>query len=101
MITWGQAERGDVLANAVAPGFVRTDFNRNATGFRAALINASVRLFGSSPRKGADSPLWVATAPENADLNGRYIDARTDKDGGPRDPAAIADLERRCDEMTA
>jgi NAD(P)-dependent dehydrogenase (short-subunit alcohol dehydrogenase family) len=102
MITWGQAAAAEgtgMTANAVAPGFVRTEFNRNATGLRAAMINLSVRLFGSSPEKGADSPLWAATAAELDGVTGRYFDARTDRDGGPRDPDAIADLERRCAAM--
>lgn len=104
MITWGQAAAAEgtgMTANAVAPGFVRTDLNRNASGMRTSLINMSVRLFGSSPEKGADSPLWAAAATELDGVTGRYLDARTDKDGGPRDPEAIADLERRCAAMIA
>jgi NAD(P)-dependent dehydrogenase (short-subunit alcohol dehydrogenase family) len=89
-----------VTANAAAPGFVRTGFNRNAKGFRAALINMSVRLFAASPTKGADTPLWVATAPELRAVSGKYFTGRTEKDGGFHDQTAIADLERRCAELT-
>lgn len=103
MLTWGQARRladTGVTANAAAPGFVRTGFNRNAKGFRAGLINLSVRLFASSPAKGADTPLWVATAPELRAVTGKYFSGRTEKDGGFHDQTAIADLERRCAELT-
>jgi NAD(P)-dependent dehydrogenase (short-subunit alcohol dehydrogenase family) len=103
MLTWGMAERlagTGVTANAVAPGFVRTGFNRNASGFKAVLITVSARLFGSSPAKGADTPLWAAVAPELRAVSGKYFASRTEKDGGFHDPAAIADLERRCAELT-
>jgi NAD(P)-dependent dehydrogenase (short-subunit alcohol dehydrogenase family) len=99
LLTWAQAADRDITANAVAPGFVRTDLNRHATGLRTAMINIAVRLMGSTPAKGADTPLWAATAPELDGVTGRYFDARTDKDAGPRDPEAVSDLERRCAEL--
>jgi NAD(P)-dependent dehydrogenase (short-subunit alcohol dehydrogenase family) len=101
MLTWGlakQVEGTGVIANAAAPGFVRTEFNRNAHGFMATMINISSRLFAVSPAKGADTPIWVASAPELASSNGKLFDARKEKDGKFREPAPIADLERRCDE---
>ena len=104
MLTWGLAARLDgsgVTANAAAPGFVRTDFNQHAHGFTASMINVMARLFAVTPAKGADTPLWVAAAPELATANGKYFDGRKEKDGKFREPAAIADLERRCDELVA
>jgi NAD(P)-dependent dehydrogenase (short-subunit alcohol dehydrogenase family) len=102
MLTWELAARlagTGVTANAAAPGFVRSDFNRNAHGLRATMINVSARLFAVSPAKGADTPLWVATAPALDGVTGRYFDRRTDKDGGFAEPDTIADLDRRCREM--
>ena len=99
LLTWGLAEDlagTPATANAVSPGFVRTEFNRNATGARAVMINLSARLFGRSPAKGADTPLWAATDPALQGRTGLYLDNRTEKDGGPRDPATIAELRRRC-----
>jgi NAD(P)-dependent dehydrogenase (short-subunit alcohol dehydrogenase family) len=104
MLTWGQAARlegSGVTANAAAPGFVRTEFNRNASGFMAAMIGLSSRLFAVSPAKGADTPIWVASAPELASATGKYFDARQEKDGKFRDPAAIADLEKKCEVYVA
>jgi NAD(P)-dependent dehydrogenase (short-subunit alcohol dehydrogenase family) len=104
MLTWGLADRLDgtgVTVNAAAPGFVRTGFNRHAHGFTATMINIFARLFAVSPAKGADTPLWVATAPELAGVTGRYFDKRREHDGKFREPAAIVDLERRCDAMVA
>lgn len=102
MLTWGMAGRlaeTGITVNAVAPGFVRTGFNRNARGFVAAFIGLSARLFAVSPARGADTPLWAAVAPELAGVTGRYFEKRREKDGGFRDSGAIALLERRCREM--
>ncbi len=102
MLTWGLAERlagTGVIANAAAPGFVRTEFNRNARGFTAAMIGLSSRFFAVSPEKGAETPLYVACAPELAGQSGKFFDGKREKDGRFRDPAAIRDLEERCQRM--
>ncbi|MDQ6898521.1 MAG: SDR family NAD(P)-dependent oxidoreductase [Candidatus Dormibacteraeota bacterium] len=102
MITWGSANRFQgtgVTVNAAAPGFVRTGFNRNARGLRTAFINLSARLFAVSPERGADTPLWVATAQHLEQATGRYFSGRREREGGLRDPDAVAELERRCREL--
>jgi NAD(P)-dependent dehydrogenase (short-subunit alcohol dehydrogenase family) len=104
MLTFGWATElagTAVTVNAIAPGFVRTAFNRNASGARATMINVAVRLFGTTPATGADSPLWAAAAPELASVTGTYIEKRTEKLSDFRDPATIADLQRRCAELTS
>jgi len=103
MLTWGLASRlagTCVTANTAMPGFVRTDFNQNAHGLRATMINLSARLFAVSPEKGADTPLWAAAAPELDDVSGKYFLGRKEKDAKFREPGPIADLERRCHELT-
>ena len=102
MLTWGLAARtlgSGVTANCAEPGFVRTDLNRHATGFRTTMINISARLFGVTPAKGADTPLWVATAPELAAVSGKCFAKRKAKADQFREPAPIADLERACREL--
>ena len=102
MVTWGQAARlagTGVTANVAAPGFVRTGLNRNARGMQVAFINVSAKLFAVSPEKGADTPLWAAVDPSLREVTGKFLAGRRAKDGGYGDPAAVADLERRCDEM--
>lgn len=104
MLTWAQSAAlspAGVTVNAAAPGFVRTDFNQNAKGFVAAMIGLSVRLFGSTPAEGADTPLWAAVAPELAGVTARYFEARKEKDGKFRDPEAIAELQRTLERLTA
>src|SRR5262249_43356420 len=88
-----------ITVNSAAPGFVRTEFNRNARGAQVVMINLSVRLFGRSPARGADTPLWVAAAPELAETTGAYFVDRKAKDSGFHDRGAQAELAARCAEL--
>jgi len=102
MLTWGLATRlggTGVTANTAAPGFVKTDFNQNAHGFRATMINLSVRLFGVSSEKGADTPVWVAAAPELDGVTGKYFAGRKEQEAKTRDLGPIVDLERKCQQL--
>jgi NAD(P)-dependent dehydrogenase (short-subunit alcohol dehydrogenase family) len=101
MLTWAQADKlkATTTVNATAPGFVKSDFNQNAKGFIAVMINISAKLFAVSPAEGADTPLWAAVAPELAGVTSKYYDGRKEKDGAFREQAAITELERRCEEM--
>jgi NAD(P)-dependent dehydrogenase (short-subunit alcohol dehydrogenase family) len=102
MLTRGLAERErEITVNCAAPGFVRTEFNRNASGFVATTINVMARLFGADPAKGAKTPVWVATAPELAGVTGKYFDDAKEKDGKFPSLDAIAELEAYCREVTS
>ena len=103
MLTWWQAKRfagSGVTANAVAPGFVRTDFNQNARGFVATMIGLSAKLFAVTPEKGARTPIWVASAPELAQASGKYYDGMKEKEGKFHDEAAVEELHAICARMT-
>ena len=97
------AERLDpeaVVANAVSPGFVRTELNRGATlPFR--IFFTLVRPLQRSPETGADTPVWAATSPEAAAVTGNYFEKRqpaktnplaSDRDAAERMWAASAEL---------
>jgi NAD(P)-dependent dehydrogenase (short-subunit alcohol dehydrogenase family) len=104
MLTWGLAKRlagSRVTANAVSPGFVKTDFNQSAHGIFAIMIGLSATLFAVSPAEGADTPVWAAAAPELDTASGKYFEGRKEKDGKFRDAGPIAELEQRCDAMIA
>jgi NAD(P)-dependent dehydrogenase (short-subunit alcohol dehydrogenase family) len=102
MLTSAQATRlgaDRITVNAAAPGFVRTGFNRNAHGIRAAMIGAMAKLFAVRADKGAATPLWVATAPELDGVTGKYFDGLAEKDTKFRDAAANLELDRLCTAM--
>ena len=101
MTTWKLAQRLDgsgVAANAVSPGFVKTDFLHNATGFVAAMLRL-ISFLAVTPEKGSATPLWVALAPELAGVNGKYFEDRKEKDGKFRKQAALDELEKLLDKF--
>jgi NAD(P)-dependent dehydrogenase (short-subunit alcohol dehydrogenase family) len=83
-----------VTVNDASPGFVKTNFNRNAHGFVPMMINFSALLMAVSPAEGADTPLWVASAPELEGVTGKYFEKRKEGDPKFRDPVVASELER-------
>ena len=64
-------EGSGVTVNALHPGVIRTrlgDFS-GLTGF----FLRAFKVFWRSPKKGADAPVWLATAPEVEKVNGRFF----------------------------
>jgi NAD(P)-dependent dehydrogenase (short-subunit alcohol dehydrogenase family) len=60
-------------ANAVHPGFVATRFARDGdTGALGALVMPLLRPFALSPAQGAQTSVYVATAPELDGITGGY-----------------------------
>jgi NAD(P)-dependent dehydrogenase (short-subunit alcohol dehydrogenase family) len=104
MVTWGMAEQfaaSKVTLNCAAPGFVKTEFNRNARGFTAMMINFFSALMAVTPEKGAETPLWVAASRELDGQTAKYFDKLEEQDGKFRDAGPIAALLRECERMTA
>ncbi len=102
-MTWTLAGRlvgKGVVANAVSPGFVRTAFLDQATGMVATVLRV-LSPFATPPAKAADTPLWVALAPEWADKTGRYVEARKEKNGGSRRESDLESLDSLLRAMTS
>lgn len=96
MMTWKTAQRlegSGVVVNAAAPGFVKTDFLKNATGVFAGMLRL-MKIFAVTPEKGAATPLWVALAPELASVSGKYFEAHKERDGKFREQVSLDELER-------
>jgi len=104
MVTWALAKRFEgsrVTVNCVAPGFVKTELNRDAHGFIATMINISAKLMAVSPAEGADTPLWAAVSPELTTVTAKYFEKRAEKDGKFHEPGPLSELERALDRMAA
>jgi NAD(P)-dependent dehydrogenase (short-subunit alcohol dehydrogenase family) len=77
----------DVVVNAVHPGLVAHTGLLQETRGPFKLFTDAV---GSTPEKGADSVLWLATAAEAATVNGKFFAKRKQipTPGQGADPAA-------------
>ncbi|MGD0589093.1 MAG: SDR family oxidoreductase [Thermoplasmata archaeon] len=87
-----------VTVNAVHPGFVRSGFGLNNGGGTAFGMRILGVLFGRSPVRGADSVLYVATAPEFVTATGGYYADRKATPGSEtsRDSAQAQRLFEAC-----
>ena len=64
-------EGSGVTVSAVHPGWVGTRFGAN-NGILGGAITGLARLFARTPEKGAETPIWLATALELEAVSGRY-----------------------------
>lgn len=98
-------EGTSVVANCFEPGTVRTQFGGFGSdqGFLLNLVYTLAKPFSSTPEEGADSLVWLATAPEAAALKGEYVSKR--KPAKPNkqalDTALAAQLWTRSEELCA
>ena len=82
-----------VTANCFHPGGVSTGFGANTTGAIKLLVGLASR-FMITPAQGADTLIWLASAPEVAGRTGGYWFKRklTEPSAAARDPVAGAKL---------
>ena len=62
-----------VTANAVHPGGVATRLGTNNPGLLGKVLPLAMRPFFKTPAQGAETSIYVATAPELESTNGRYF----------------------------
>jgi NAD(P)-dependent dehydrogenase (short-subunit alcohol dehydrogenase family) len=78
MLSWAWAERlatQGVTVNAMSPGLINTELNRNASGFFGAVFTLT-KLFAKTPAQGADTAAWLAAAPELAGTTNQFWEKR-------------------------
>jgi NAD(P)-dependent dehydrogenase (short-subunit alcohol dehydrogenase family) len=63
-----------VTVNCFHPGFVATRYGDNAGSLLAVGVRIAKLLFAISPRKGAQTLIWLATSSEVANVTGGYFD---------------------------
>jgi NAD(P)-dependent dehydrogenase (short-subunit alcohol dehydrogenase family) len=81
-----------VTANCFHPGLVASGFNRNNGALMSGVMTLA-RPFSRSPRKGAETLVWLVDSPQVGDESGGYfVDMRR---ATPSRPAMDADAARR------
>lgn len=94
MLSWAWHDRlagAGVTVNAMSPGLVATDFNRSAAGFFKFMFKV-MRPFSRTPEKGADTVVWLASAPELAGESGGFYEDRKRRPCKFNEPAGVAAL---------
>lgn len=98
MLTWALADQlrdQPVVANALCPGFMKTELGRGAPkSFRILLM--LLRPLQSSPERGAETAVWLATSPEAAKLTNQFFVKRSPVPCKFRDPVACETLWHLC-----
>ena len=99
MLTWSLADQlagKPLVANAVCPGFMKTELGRNApAGFRIFLW--FTQPLQSTPERGADTAVWLASSPEAAGISNQFLVKRRPVPCQFRDPDARARLLQQCE----
>jgi NAD(P)-dependent dehydrogenase (short-subunit alcohol dehydrogenase family) len=91
-----------VTVNCLHPGFVATRFGDNNRGFWGLGIRLG-KLFAAIPvARGAETPVYVASAPELDGVSGAYFDKcrARDPDMPAQDDAAAAQLWRESERLS-
>ncbi len=91
-----------VTVNAVHPGFVHSGFALNNGGGTAAFVWFFGFLFGRRLAKGADTPIYVASAPELSAVSGAYFANRKQEPGttDSRDMGRARQLFEVCAQLS-
>ena len=103
MWTWALADqlRGSgVTANALSPGLVKTELNRDVKGPLKMFFGLMLPIMGKTPAQGADTAIWLAADPALDGVTGKFFEKRKEKDCKYRsDKVAIAKLMVTLDRM--
>jgi NAD(P)-dependent dehydrogenase (short-subunit alcohol dehydrogenase family) len=102
MLTWALASRlegSGVTANAMTPGLItETRLYRNST---PELVERLTQYSGGrTSAQGADTAVWLASAPELEDVSGKFFEDREELDCEFRNTKAEERLWRICEELT-
>ncbi|MFC0550495.1 SDR family oxidoreductase [Planotetraspora thailandica] len=91
-----------VVANCLHPGLIRTQLGREAHGV-AKLLIAAAKPFMGTVQTGAATPVYLASAPEAAEVTGGYFfrSKQIEPSSLARDPEAAARLWALSEELVA
>ncbi len=88
-----------VTANALHPGLTATGFGQNNPGLLMTIMGAVIPLIARSPEKGAQTSVYLASAPEAQGITGKYFVDSKVKQASPQ--AADRAAARKLWEVSA
>ena len=91
-------EGSGVTVNCLHPGIIGTNIFRAAPG----ILSVAAKLIFKSPKKGAETSLYLATSPEVAQVTGKYFDDKKVDSSSPEsyDKAVAERLWQVSEQMT-
>jgi len=92
-----------ITVNAMHPGLVHTGFGNNNRRWYWRLAYLFINVAGKTPEQGADTIIYLATAPEVAGVTGQYFYERKaiEPSAAARDPQAARRLWDVSEQLTA
>jgi NAD(P)-dependent dehydrogenase (short-subunit alcohol dehydrogenase family) len=92
-----------ITVNAMHPGLVHTGFGNNNRRWYWRLAYLFINLAGKTPEQGADTIIYLATAPEVAGVTGQYFYERKaiEPSAAARDPQTARRLWDVSEQLTA
>jgi NAD(P)-dependent dehydrogenase (short-subunit alcohol dehydrogenase family) len=102
MLTWALARRiagAPVTANAMHPGWVKTEMNSRERGVKHMVACAATKMFARKPQEGADTATWLAAATSLEGVTSKYYVDRQERDCRFRGVAGEDALWALCESM--
>jgi NAD(P)-dependent dehydrogenase (short-subunit alcohol dehydrogenase family) len=103
MLTWALARRlagQNVTANAMHPGWVKTEILKREHSVKHTLACAASKMFAREPEEGADTASWLAASPEVEGVTSEFFIDRKSRDCRFRGEAGEEALWALCESMT-
>jgi NAD(P)-dependent dehydrogenase (short-subunit alcohol dehydrogenase family) len=87
-----------VTANAIMPGFIATGLFRDNNIFLKKFIS----FIAKSPKKGAETSVYLASSPEVENISGKYFEKKAEKTSSPAsyDKTLASELWKKSEEYT-
>lgn len=104
LFTYALAERlseQNITVNALHPGFISSELYRHYTLLRPVILLLT-KLFGKNEQQGAQTSIYLASAPEVAGVTGKYFSDQQEAESSPgsHDPEAAEKLWEISEKMT-
>ena len=66
-------KKNKITVNCLHPGFVKTNFGKNNTGFAGLVIKSLMNFFAIKVEEGAKTIIYLASSPEVENVSGKYF----------------------------